>query len=66
MLYFCSTEVVLQEERVVHVLDDVAPEVDLIGPSEIDINVTEDYVDQYINYSDNYDDDLVEIDLNNK
>lgn len=54
-----SDEIILQEERIVYVLDNVAPEVDLIGSTEIDINVTDEYVDQYINFSDNYDDDLI-------
>jgi len=51
--------IVLQEERVIHVVDVVVPQVDLIGLDEINVEVTEEYIDQYIVFSDNYDDVLV-------
>lgn len=52
-------EIVLQEERIVHVVDDIAPQVDFIGLDEITVEVSSDFIDQYITYFDNYDDDLV-------
>jgi M6 family metalloprotease-like protein len=51
--------VILEQERTVLVVDDVAPVMELIGEDEINTEVLFDYIDQFVTVSDNYDSELI-------
>ena len=51
-------EIVITKTRTVHVVDDIAPEVALNGEDYVYIEAGSDYIDEYITFSDNFDNDL--------